>query len=172
MPVARWFGLSLLAMGLLLSVPAGACQAEVAHASAPPGCEGIDEQAGQGCDVSFVQLLADPRAYDQRRVYVIGYLVSDFGDLFLYPDKSSYEGGKDMESLALMRPIRLPKVVLRDVGRGVYPVAVLGRFEARAALPGMVVPRLGAITEIMKIMPVPRIPSGAKLDMHGIEVIP
>lgn len=170
MLVAKWFWFSVVAACLCLQ--AGACRAEVTHAPVPTGCEDIDVQAGQGCDVSFVQLLANPQAYDQRRVYVIGYLVSDFGDLFLYPDKNSYEGGKDVESLALVRPFRLSKAVLKGVGRGMYPVAVLGRFEARAALPGAVVPRLGAISGVVKIVPVPRIPSGAKLDMHGIEVTP
>lgn len=124
------------------------------------------------CDVSWYQLLAKPDAYEGKIVSVQGYLVSDFGDLLLYPDEASYRGGKETESLLLARPFHIPAAVIDQlgVGKGVYPVTVLGRFATVPRDPRLEIRRGGELREIKKILFMPKVPSGTPLDMHGISV--
>jgi hypothetical protein len=52
--------------------------------------------------VSIVQLLADPQRYDNKRVYVGGYVVLAFEDHSLYLDRESYAHVLGMNSLGLV----------------------------------------------------------------------
>lgn len=124
------------------------------------------------CDVSWYRLLADPAAYDDRIVRIDGYLVSDFGDLILYPDETSYRGGRETESLLLARPFSIPADIIDQlgVGKGVYPVTVLGRFGRVPRDASLGIQRAGALREIKKILVMPKVPSGTPLDMRGITV--
>jgi hypothetical protein len=124
------------------------------------------------CGVSWYRLQANSSAYRGRIVGLTGYLISDFGDLVLYPDKANYEGGNELDSIVLERPFTISREIVDKVASGVYPVFVLGRFGPPVQGDAHAVPRAGRLYEIHKIMITSRVPSGSPLNTDGIRIQP
>lgn len=125
-----------------------------------------------GLPRAWYRLLAAPAAYRGKIVGLTGYLVSDFGNLILYPDKASYERGNEDDSIVLERPFTIPKEIVDKAANCVFPVYVLGRLGPRIEGNVHVVPRRGSLYDIHRIIMTPRIPSGTPLNMEGMHVDP
>lgn len=134
------------------------------------GCEKWSDATS--CEVSWYRLQADPAAYRGKIVGLTGYLVSNFGDLVLYPDKIHYDSGSEVDSIILERPFAVSREIVDKAASGAYPVFVLGRFGPAVEADVHTVPRSGSLYDIRKILTVPRIPSGAPLDTDGIRILP
>lgn len=124
------------------------------------------------CEVSWYRLLANPAAYRGKIVGLTGYLVSDFGNLILYPDKANYESGSETASILLERPLSIPRNIADKVSASGYPVFILGRFTTKAEIAGFNTPRAGGLYDIHKIISTSRTPSDEPLIMDGIHVLP
>lgn len=161
--------MALLAAGIAVAGTPKPAASQVA-ASKQGACERWEVFAD--CHVSWYRLLANPAAYRGRIVGVTGYLVSDFGDLILYPDKASYQRGNEDDGLILQRPFSISKRIVDKAAHGAFPVYVLGRLGSPIEGNVHVIPRVGSLYEIHKILDTPRIPSGTPLEMDGIHIQP
>lgn len=124
------------------------------------------------CYVSWYRLLANPVAYRGKIVWLTGYLVSDFGELILYPDKTSYEGGSETDSILLGRPYAVSEEMADKASSGIYPVIVMGRFTPDAGKIGFDRARAGSLYDIHKITRTQRVPSGEPLNRDGLRILP
>lgn len=122
------------------------------------------------CYVSWHRLLANPAAYRGKIVWLTGYLVSDFGNLILYPDKANYESGGEIDSVLLKRPFAIPGDIADKASAGIYPVIVMGRFSPEAETVGFDRSRAGSLYDIHKITHTQRVPSGEPLNRDGIHI--
>lgn len=134
----------------------------------PGACEQWSVLAS--CGVSWYRLQADPSAYRGKIVGITGYLVSDFGDLVLYPDEANYESGNELDSIVLNRPFTISREIVDKAASGAYPVFVLGRFGPPVQGNVHVVPRAGSLYDIHKIIITSRVPSGSPLNTEGIRI--
>ena len=94
------------------------------------------------CQASFYRLIARPDAYDGRVILVIGYLIYVFGEPTLFANRESYDSGVDVEGIRIFGD--LPPKIDHQAQTGVWPVAVIGTFDAKEM--GAAIPKLGAIT--------------------------
>ncbi|MEY2149308.1 hypothetical protein SAMN05192579_12017 [Rhodanobacter glycinis] len=174
-----WTVLVLGALALLMS---GAVAVAKTTAAATNGDDGQGSVRDPGaceqwsvvasCGVSWYRLQANPSAYRGKIVGLTGYLVSDFGDLILYPDKANYEGGNELDSIVLERPFAVSQEIVDKAVSGVYPVFVLGRLGPPVQGNVHVVPRAGSLYDIHKIIITQRVPSGSPLNKKGIRIQP
>lgn len=146
---------------------AGAGQSTAVH---QPGCDRFDTLAP--CEVSWYRLLSSPAAYNGKIVGITGYLVSDFGNLILYPDKAAYASGSDASSVILGRPLAIPRNIADKAAADGCMVYVLGRFTSEGGIAGFNTPRAGGLYEIHKIISMRRVPSDEPLDVQGIRILP
>jgi len=174
MHVALVIGLSLLTTSTAaLSGAAASTVPDVGHqqmARHDKTCKAWEN--GQACYVSWYRLLAHPEAYRDKVVWITGYLVSDFGELILYPNKADYEATSEVDSVLLVRPFAIPKDVADKLASDAYPVTVMGRFNPDAPVAGFDIPRAGSLYDIHKIVSSPRVVSDEPLNMTGIRILP
>jgi hypothetical protein len=104
--------------------------------------------AAQICEVPFARLIATPERFDGRVVMVTGYLILSANALVLFPDKESFDASLDVEGIDLGAFAWKNRNKAR---RGLWPVTVSGRFDARYLGAGGI-PRLGRLTEIKGIV--------------------
>jgi hypothetical protein len=83
--------------------------------------------------VSFYRLIAEPEKYDGRLVMIVGYLVDLFGAPVLFPNFSSFDSGSDVEGIELVGA-RFSPEILAAKKKGVWPVYVVGIFDAKSTL--------------------------------------
>jgi len=105
------------------------------------------------CEVPFARLLATPERYDGKIVRVTGYLIniksSPYGSLMLFANKSSFDSGAEIEGI-ILRDGKIPKKMEKKINSGVWPVYVIGRFNAKYDNDDGVY-RLGRMEEIIRI---------------------
>lgn len=164
---------ALLACAAAIAGAAPSTTRTVAHPLPPSGATGCAKwDQVSTCYVSWYRLLANPEAYRGRIVWITGYLVSDFGELILYPDKADYEAASEVDSIILVRPYAIPKNIADKLATDVYPVTVMGRFSPEARSAGFGIPRAGSLREIRKIVSTPRVNSDERLNMQGVRILP
>ena len=178
MPLSRRWTTLLAALALLLlsafAVARTGKAATHAPTRQPAPREGTCEtwSASAFCEISWDRLQANPAAYRGKIVGLTGYLVSDFGDLILYPDMTHYESGSEVDSIILERPFAISREIVDKAASGAYPVFVLGRLGPAVAGDVHNVPRSGRLYDIRKILMTPRVPSGTSLNKDGIRILP
>ena len=123
------------------------------------------------CDISFYKLIATPEVFNKNDISITGYLISSFGDLVLFPSKSSYLGGKDVEGVKLGPPFKISNKILKAAKNGIYPIRVIGYFNAHYGGSRTSPPRLGLLSGIKDVAFSQRIPSGDETNMDGIKVV-
>lgn len=111
--------------------------------------------SGEVCDVSFYRLLAFPEKYNNKYVRVTGFLVNVFGRTILFLDKSRFDADMQIEGIELKGKFDIEKDLLEKLDVGVFPVVVVGLFDATYEGPD--VKRLGAISDIKSVSLVEKI---------------
>jgi hypothetical protein len=125
---------------------------------ASPGTGGPEEL----CEVSFYKLIATPEKFDGRRVALRAFLIDLNGEPTLFPSRESYDSGADVEGITLIGAT-LPPEVEASIKTGVWPVIVIGTFDARFM--GHRSPRLGSVN-VIRIAVGPRV-NGARPNGPG-----
>ena len=105
------------------------------------------------CRISFYRLLAEPEKYDGRHILVVGYLVYLFETPVLFPNFSSFDSGMDGEGIELVGAKFTPAIEAA-MKKGVWPVYVVGVFDARSTLSNFY--RLGLMRRIRDVGLMPR----------------
>lgn len=109
------------------------------------------------CTISFYRLIALPERYDGKRIQITGFLVAGFDGIFLYPNKPSYDADVEGESVKFCSSFELPKDISDRLDVGVFPVSVIGTFDAHYGGDASTNPRLGCLREIFRAAYLPRI---------------
>lgn len=165
---------------IVASVALLACGTPVAASERAPLVARVTPAAPAGCDqwaalptcyVSWYRLLANPEAYRGKVVWLTGYLVSDFGELILYPDRTNYEGGGEAASILLQRPYDVSEDLVDQASSGIYPVVVMGRFSPVVEKIGFDRSRAGGLYDIHKISRTQRVPSGEPFNRRGVRIL-
>ena len=101
------------------------------------------------CRVSFYRLIATPERYHNKPVAVTGYLRKVYGYPVLFPTESSFRASALSEGIALL-DASLPAEIQRNLESGVFPVMVVGTFDAKY-VGGPALPLLGAFTNVHNV---------------------
>lgn len=110
------------------------------------------EHPGDLCEISFYALLAAPERYHGKHLMLAGYLIEISDRLVLFASKQSYESGVEGEGVALLdADAELPPYFKSEVKQGVWPVMVIGTFDAKFSHDFH--PRLGAMRNIFRVLP-------------------
>jgi hypothetical protein len=114
--------------------------------------------SGELCSLSFYRLIASAERYHKKNVAVTGYLVKLFGKPVLFPSEASYRAGALSEGIALVDG-SLPADIQRNLENGVFPVIVVGTFDAKHVGTGAW-PLLGAFTGVRNVAKMVPLPNG------------
>jgi hypothetical protein len=90
-------------------------------------------------------------------ISITGFLVSDFGELVMFPSKETYLAAAEIEGLELFTDSDLPEEIDLSIVQGAFPVYVIGVFDAKYA--GGSIARFGALREIKSLVKVKRLRS-------------
>lgn len=111
-------------------------------------CLSSDRAGEELCRVSFYKLIAVPEKYHGRLIAVVGYLRTSFGRPVLFVNRDSFESNADYEGVAITDG-DIPKEIKEKMDVGVWPVLVVGVFDARYA--GIQNQRLGALRKVRNV---------------------
>lgn len=113
------------------------------------------------CYVSFYRIISTPERYDKRLVKLSGFLIKMFGQYVLFPSKDSYESGVDLDGVGIMNSDSVPKSLAQKADVGLFPVTVIGVFDAKYGGDGnSPLMLLGALKDVEVIKYAPRVNSG------------
>lgn len=113
-------------------------------------CFILDVRSGKEvCVIPFQRILATPERYHRKVISLTGFLVNSFGRAVLFPDSESYRSDMQLEGIELIGVFSLDKSVKAGMDKGVFPVTVVGVFDA--TYQGADIFRLGAMREISSV---------------------
>lgn len=155
------FTITLLSSLQLLSATANAQNRTVDGRFGSKCMPWIQDSKRSLCSISFYKLIAKPEAYQNKLISASSYLINMFGYYVLFPSKNSYESGVDVEGVELLNDKAIPLKLRKESVDGVFPVRVVGVFDAKFGGSGdSPLQLLGAFKQVEVVKYAPRINSG------------
>ncbi|MEO7067913.1 MAG: hypothetical protein ABI114_13445 [Rhodanobacter sp.] len=121
----------------------------------------IDDVTQRICYVSFYKLISNPERYNGKLVRVTGHLIKMFGQNVIFASRDSYNSGVDVEGIRLLGEDKLPTNIEDKVVVGLFPVTVIGVFDAKYGGDGeSPLQLLGALRGNLVVKYAPRVGGG------------
>jgi len=126
------------------------------------GCmQWIGDSSRDICYVSFYRIIATPERYDKKLIKLSGFLIKMFDQYIIFPSRDSYESGVDLDGIRVMNSDSVPKSLAQKASKGLFPVTVIGVFDAKYGGDGnSPLMLLGSLKDVEVVKYAPRVNSG------------